>query len=81
MDIRGERSKTTVSKPSGPGVRLRSGMFESAVYPSGTTAVMAKVAFMRGSSRQGKARLASVASNWEVAITRGRPSASFPVHR
>jgi hypothetical protein len=79
--MRGLRSKTTVSKPSGPPEILDTGMLERAVYPSGTTAVMEKVAFIRGSSRQGKARLASVASNWQVAIGRGAPAASLPTHR
>ena len=43
--------------------------FETAKRPSATSSVISKTALRSGSSKQGKARRASVASNWVVAIT------------
>ena len=42
---------------------------------------MANRALKSGSSQHGKARRASVASNWVVAITRSTPSSSVKVER
>ena len=50
------------------------GMLESAMRSLGTTRVTSKVAFSAGSSQHGKARRASVASNWVQAKTRSSPS-------
>ena len=51
---------------------------DTAVSPSSTISVTRKVALKSGSSQQGKARRASVASNCVVAITRSSP---VPVSR
>ena len=45
--------------------------------PSATTRVTAKTALRAGSSQHGKARRASVASNWVAAMTCAAPSASL----
>ncbi len=49
--------------------------------PSGTTSVTPKVALAAGSSQQGKARRASVASICVVASTRSTPASSVNVDR
>ncbi len=45
-----------------------------ATSPSGITRLTSKTALREGSSQQGKARLASVASNWVAAIRLSSPS-------
>ncbi len=54
---------------------------EMAVRASSTIRVTANLALKSGSSQQGKARRASVASNWVVAMVRSRPSSSLKVLR
>ena len=51
------------------GSRPTSAALDSAVRSSSTTSVIAKTALISGSSQHGKARRASVASNWVVAMT------------
>ncbi len=52
----------------GPGTASSTtGVLETAWYSSEKTSVTSKVAFFAGSSQQGKARRASVGSNWVVA--------------
>ena len=46
---------------------LSSGMFDSAIWRFSRVMTMENFAFMLGSSKQGKAFLASVGSNWVVA--------------
>ena len=48
-------------------------MFETASSSAGTTSVTSNDAFIEGSSQHGKARRASVASNWVVARCRSSP--------
>ena len=61
--------------------RATSRALEMASRSSGTTRVTAKMALRSGSSQQGKARRASVASNWVVAMTRSWPPSSVKVLR
>ncbi len=64
MDILGVVPKTTVCLPApGPGVSDAMALFEMAVSPASIVSEMSNVALMAGSSKQGKARRASVDSN------------------
>ena len=76
MDIRGVVSKRTAFLPPGAGSTPAMGMFEMASSSAGTTSVTSNVALTDGSSQQGKARRASVASNCVVARRRSTPSAA-----
>ena len=67
MDIFGDSAKRTVFAPPSAGVSLTICVLEMATRSEGTTSVTSKVALTAGSSQQGKARRASVASNWVVA--------------
>ena len=74
-------AKRTATLPSPGGSRPTSAALEMASRPSGTTSVTPKTALTSGSSQQGKARRASVASIWVVASTRSTPSSSVNVDR
>ncbi len=75
-------AKRTTCLPSSRGERLTSAAFDTAVERRpATTRVMPKTALKSGSSQQGKARRASVASNWVVAMTWSTPSSSVKVLR
>ena len=74
-------AKDTTTLPSSRGVRPVSAALEMAARSGSTTSVMANTALCSGSSQQGKARRASVASNWVVAMTRSEPSSSVKVLR
>ena len=63
------------------GVSATTGEFEKAARPSSTTRVTSKTAFRSGSSQQGNARRASVASIWVVAMVRVAPDSSVKVLR
>ena len=65
--------------PTGP--RSSSAALEMASRSSGTTRVTPKTALASGSSQQGNARRASVASIWVAASTRSTPSSSMNVDR
>ena len=71
--------------PCGPaptGASSTTGAFEYALQPgSSTTSVISKTALRSGSSKQGKARRASVDSIWLVAMVRLVPDASTKVLR
>ena len=69
-------AKRTATRPSSVGRRSTSAALARAVRPSSTTSVTPKVALQSGSSQQGKARRASVASNWVVAMVWVSPSTS-----
>ena len=62
-------ANTTRTRPSSRAVRSISGPFESAVRSAATISVTPKTAFRSGSSHDGNARRASVASKWVVAMT------------
>ena len=65
------REKVTVCVPgSGPGLSVTTRPFEIAVSPCGTVSDTSKVALNRGSSNDGNARRASVASSCETAYLR-----------
>ena len=66
---------------SGSGWRDTSAALETASRSASTTRVMPKTALWAGSSQQGKARRASVASNWVVAMVCSTPSVSTKVDR
>ena len=74
-------AKTTRSVPSPRGVRDTSAPLETARRSSGTTSVTPNEAFMSGSSKQGKARRASVDWNCVVATVCSTPSAPTSVLR
>jgi len=74
-------AKRTRCVPFGIGAVSTTGLFEKAARPGGTSRVTPKTAFRSGSSKHGKARLASVASNCVVAIVRMTPSRSTKVER
>ena len=76
-------AKRTSSRPgwAALGVRDTSAALETANRSASTTRVTAKAALWAGSSQHGKARRASVASNWVVAMTCSAPSASVKVER
>ena len=69
-------AKLTLTRPSVSGSRPVSAVLDTARRPSSTTSVVAKVAFSAGSSKQGKARRASVDSNWVVAMVWVSPASS-----
>ena len=62
-------------------VRSTSAALETAARSASTTRVTPKTALKSGSSQHGKARRASVASNWVVAMTCSAPSVSVKVER
>src|SRR5213078_2868982 len=68
VDIRGVSANLTRRVPSPRSFSSIGGVFDTAVIPSGTTRDTSKVALAPGSSQQGKARRASVDSNWVAAI-------------
>ncbi len=74
-------AKRTTCLPSSRGERLTSAALDTAVSSAGTTSVMPNTALKSGSSQQGKARRASVASNCVVAITWSTPASSVKVLR
>ncbi len=76
-------AKRTRSLPgiSGTASREISAALDTAKRSPSTTRPTAKTALWAGSSQHGKARRASVASNWVVAITCSAPSASVKVDR
>ncbi len=71
----------TVTFPSPAGSRPISPAFDTASWSWGTTRVTANTALASGSSQQGKARRASVASICVVANTRSTPASSVNVDR
>jgi hypothetical protein len=71
----------TATLPSPTGSRPISPALEMASRSSGTTSVTPNTALASGSSQQGKALRASVASIWVVASTRSVPSWSTKVDR
>jgi hypothetical protein len=70
--MRGVGAKVTRFRPPGRGSSADSGMFETASWPSGTTAEILNTAFFEGSSNSGRKRRASAGSNW---VVRKRPPA------
>ncbi len=60
---RGAKDQACACPAPGPGVSVAIGVFEMAVSPASMVSEMSKVALKAGSSKQGKARRASVASN------------------
>ncbi len=73
--------KRTRRPPPGRATSSTSGPLEYASRPSGTSRVTEKTALRSGSSKQGKARRASVASNWVVAMTWATPASSVNSER
>ena len=69
-------AKLTRTLPSSSVSRPVSAVLDTASRPSSTISVVAKVALSAGSSKQGKARRASVDSNWVVAMVWDAPSSS-----
>ena len=67
--------------PSGSVVSSTTEPLEKAARASSTTRVTSKVAFSSGSSKQGKARRASVDSIWVVAMVCSVPDPSTKVER
>ncbi len=67
---------TTRSVPLPSGVRDFSAALDTANRSDATTRVTANVALRSGSSKQGKARRASVDWNWVVAMVRSSPSST-----
>ena len=57
-------SKRTAFIPPGSAVSAATGVLESAVSPSRTWSVSCQGTLYEGSSKQGKARRASMLSNW-----------------
>ena len=74
-------AKLTLTRPSSKDVRAVSAVLETASRPSCTTSVVVNVAFSAGSSKQQKARRASVDSNWVVAMVWVSPESSVKVDR
>ncbi len=72
MDI--VSANTSRTRPSSSVVRSISGPFESAVRSGATISVTPNTAFRSGSSHDGNARRASVASKCVVAMTSVPPS-------
>ena len=72
MDI--VSANTSRTRPSSSVDRSISGPFERAVSPVATISVMPNTALRSGSSHDGNARRASVASKWVVAMTSVPPS-------
>src|SRR5918995_387759 len=72
---------TPPSVPPATGVRSSSAALEITSRSPGTTRVIPKTALASGSSQQGKARRASVASICVVASTRSTPASSVNVDR
>ena len=73
--------RTTCLASLSRGARLTSAPLDTAVSSGLTTSVMPNTALKSGSSQHGKARRASVASNWVVAMTCSTPSVSVKVLR
>ncbi len=67
--------------PPSTGRSSTAAVFDRPSRPSGTKRVTRKVALCSGSSQHGKARRASVDSNWVVAMMRSTPSVSVKVLR
>ena len=74
-------AKRTTRVPSGPASSESTAALDTVVSSAGTWSVMAKTALQSGSSQHGKARRASVASNWVVAMTCSSPASSLNVDR
>ena len=74
-------AKLTCLRPPSASASAATDVLETAVSAGSMTSVRAKVALRSGSSQHGKARRASVASNWVVPSTRSRPSMSRKVLR
>ena len=74
-------AKCTVRLPSGVDGLLGHGGVGEGGQPSSTTSVMSNTALRSGSSQQGKARRASVASIWVVAMVCGPRRRSVKVLR
>ena len=74
VDIGMVSAKRMRTRPSSVPARSTSAALETARSPLSTTSVMAKVAFMSGSSKQGKALRAWVDSNWVTARAVVAPS-------
>ena len=74
-------AKVMATRPSSRGSLPISAPFETAIRSSGATRVTPNEALKSGSSQHGKARRASVASNWVVAMTWRFPSLSVNVDR
>ena len=65
VDMRGvSRKRTTFLPVRGSTRSCAGGSFDTTSSDGATTAVTSKRAFIAGSSKQGNARRASVASNW-----------------
>jgi len=69
-------AKRTRRRPPPRSVSSTAAVLERAVRPPSTSRVIEKTALRSGIVQHGKARRASVASNWVVAITRDVPSSS-----
>jgi len=67
VDIFGVRAKIWVCLPAPAGESESMLVFEMTVSPASTVSETSKVALSAGSSKQGKARRASVDSNWVTA--------------
>ena len=70
---------TVRSAPSSEIVSEIMGPFDAANRSTGTVNATSNDAFIAGSSKHGKACLASVLSNWVVAIFRSSPDSSVKV--
>src|SRR5262249_54068067 len=81
VDILMVSAKRTTLRPSPVGSSDTIAVLEIAVSRSGTTRVTENTALNAGSSQQGKARRASVASNWVAAIVCTPPVGSLYVLR
>jgi hypothetical protein len=81
VDILMLSAKVTALRPSPSGSSRTTAQFETAARCSATTSVTPKTALKAGSSQHGKARLASVASNWVAAMVCGWPVESLYVLR
>jgi hypothetical protein len=76
VDIGMVSAKRMRTRPSSRAERSSSGPLDTASRSSATSSVTPKTALKAGSSQQGKARRASVASNWVTAMRRVAPSSA-----
>ncbi len=74
-------AKRTARRPSASSDSAAIAALDTTVSPGSTCSVMAKTALQSGSSQQGNARRASVASNWVVAMTCSASASSEKVER
>ena len=81
VDIFMVGANVTSWRPSSSGTSRTTLQLEYAPIPAGATSLMEKVALNAGSSKQGKARLASLVSKCVVAMGCSVPSSSVYVDR